>query len=215
MNLLPATAYRELVQTEKNATTESIIPFRNGIEEPRFAYGANIVCALDLSKRFSVEGGIGYSLMGYQIDFGKVTYGDMIDPNRGFIYQTNDVPTAVRSSFEFIEVPLRLLMRCGQGRLSSITGAGFTIGYLLHGGPTNVLVHTDGTKDRSLYSGTDDYRTINLFPTLSTGGAYTLSDHFELRLEASGRYGVSRIVNAPITAHLWSTGIGCGVMWTP
>lgn len=216
VNLLPAIAYRELAEAEKNAYTGSTISFRNEIEEPRFAYGANIVCALDLSKRFSIEGGIGYSLMGYQLNWDALTYGDMIDPNRGFIYQTNDVPiNAIRSSYETIEVPLRLVLRCGQGRLSSITGAGLNIGYLLHGGPTNVLVRTDGTKNRSLYSGTDDYRTINLFPTLSTGAAYTLSDHIELRLEASGRYGVSRIVDAPITAHLWSAGVGCGVMWTP
>lgn len=213
MNLLPAMAYRELVQTEKNTTTESIIAFRNGYEIPRFAYGANLVCALDLSDRFSVEAGIGYSLMGYQLDMDGLVFGDAIDPNRGFIYETNAAPTAIRYSIEYLEVPLRLVMGCGKGRWRSITGIGLTTGYLLRSG--HVLRYPDGSTDRSDTTSEDDYRSINLFPTLSTGAAYKLNDHIELRLEASGRYGVMDIVDAPISAQLWSAGLGCGVMWTP
>ena len=177
MKLLPAMAYRELAVTEKSAYTGSTISFRNGIEEPRFAYGANFTCAVDLSQRFSVEGGIGYALMGYQLNMDALTFGDAIDPNRGFIYQTNDAPIAVRYNMEFLELPWRLVMRCGKGRLASITGLGLT--------------------------------------TLGTGAAFTLGEHLELRLEASGRYGLIGIVDAPITAHPWSAGLGCGVMWTP
>lgn len=213
VNLLPSMAYRDLVLMEKNATTSSILAFRNDYEEPRFAYGANIMCALDLSDRLSVEGGIGYSLMGYQLNMEALTFGDQIDPNRGFIYETNDVPTAVRYSIEYLELPLRLVIGFSEGRLSSITGLGFTTSYLFRSGRS--LRSSDGTVDRWDTTSEDDYHTIDLFPTLSTGAAYTLSDHIELRLEASGRYGISRINDAPITEHLWSAGLGCGVMWTP
>jgi hypothetical protein len=213
MNLLSGIAYRELAVTENSAYTGSTISFRNGIEEPRFAYGANIMCAVDLSQRFSVEGGIGYALMGYQLNMDALTFGDAIDPNRGFIYQTNDAPIAVRYNMEFLELPLRLVMRCGKGRLASITGLGLTTGYLFRTGRS--LWFPDGSTDRWDTTSEDGYRTTNLFPTLSTGAAYTLSEHLELRLEASGRYGLIGIVDAPITAHLWCAGLGCGVMWTP
>lgn len=213
MSVSPGIAYRSLVSTDGDDFWNSHIAFRNDYEESRFAYGGSLFCALGLSGRFSAEGGLGYSLMGYQFNMHDLTYGDMIDPNRGFIYETNDVPRAIRYSFHYVELPLRVVFHCGKGRLRSITGVGMTTGFLLKCTSTLVSENVDGSTDRNTSESGDDYRTIGLFPTLSTGVSYTLNDHIELRMEPQARYGVLRIIDAPVTAHLWSAGVGFGFMW--
>lgn len=214
MSVSSGIAYRNLVSTEGDDHWNDHIAFRNDYEEPRFAYGGGFFCALGLSDRFSVEGGLGYSLMGYQLNVDALTFGDMIDPNRGFIYETNDVPLgALRYTFHYLEVPLRLVLHCGKGRLRSITGIGVSTGYLFFAGSTRTLVYADGSTDRSTTESNYDYRIIGLFPTLSTGVNYRLNHRMEIRMEPQARYGVLRIIDGPITAHLWSAGVGFSAMW--
>lgn len=214
MTVAPTIAYRSLIATEGDGIWDNYIASRNGLEEPRFAYGGILFCALGLSDRFSVEGGLGYSLMGYQLNMEELTYGDMIDPNRGFIYQVNDVPLrAMRYSFHYMELPLRVVLHCGKGRLRSITGAGLTTGYLLKSTTTSVMGNADGSSDRNTNESSKGYNTIGLFPTVSTGVSYRLNDRMDLRLEPQARYGVLRIIDAPVTAHLWSVGVGFSAMW--
>jgi hypothetical protein len=151
--------------------------------------------------------------MGYQLNMDALTFGDMIDPNRGFIYQTNDVPLrAIRYSFHYAELPLRVVFHCGKGRLRWNSAAGLTTSYLLKSTSTMITVDADGSTDRSTSESSYDYNTIGLFPTFSTGVSYALSDRIELRIEPQARYGVLPIIDAQITAHLWSAGIGFGVM---
>jgi len=210
----PGIAFRVLAPTEGNDLWSNYIAGRNSYEEPRFAYGGRLICALDLSSRFSVEGGLGYTLMGYQLNMDALTYGDAIDPNRGFIYQINYInPIAIRYSFHYLELPLRLVLHCGKGRLRSITGAGLSTGYLLKSTTTSVMGNADGSTDRSTSESSTDYNTVCLFPTLSSGVSYALNDHLELRLEPQARYGVLRLIDEPVTAHLWSAGVGFGCMW--
>lgn len=214
MSVSPGIAYRNLVSTEGGGTWDKLVEFRNSFEERRFAYGGSLFCAFDLSDRFSVEGGLGYSLMGYQLNMDELTYGDAIDPNRGFIFETNDVPLrALRYAFHYLEVPLRLVLHCGKGRVRSITGVGMTTGLLLKCTSTSVTENVDGSPDRNTNESSYDYRTLGLFPTLSTGVSYTLNDRIELRMEPQARYGVLRIIDAPVTDHLWSVGVGFGFMW--
>ena len=213
VSVSPGIAYRSLLSTEGD-DWNNYIASRNDYEEPRFAYGGSLMCALDLSKRFSVEGGLGYSLMGYQLNIEALTFGDMIDPNRGFIYQTNTISLrAIRYSFHYLELPLRLVLHCGKGRLRSITGVGMTTGYLLRSTSTLVTVNADGSADRDTNESGYDYNVIGLFPTFSTGASYALNDRMDLRLEPQARYGVLQIIDAPVTAHLWSVGVGFSAMW--
>jgi len=213
VSVSPGIAYRNLVSTEGGGTWDKLVDFRNSFEERRFAYGGSLFCALDLSDRFSVEGGLGYSLMGYQLDMDGLTFGDMIDPNRGFIYETNDAPSAIRYSFHYAELPLRLVFHCGKGRLRWISAAGLTTSYLMKSTRTLITVDADGSSERSTSESSNVYNTVGLFPTLSTGVSYAFGDRIELRLEPQARYGVLRLIDEPVTAHLWSAGVGFGFMW--
>lgn len=47
---------------------------------------------LPVSRTFSVRFGAQAGYFQRSLDWNKLTFGDMIDPRRGFVYQTNDVP---------------------------------------------------------------------------------------------------------------------------
>jgi type IX secretion system PorP/SprF family membrane protein len=45
-----------------------------------------------VSRKFSIKAGFQATYFQKSLDWSKLTFGDQIDPRRGFIYQTNDVP---------------------------------------------------------------------------------------------------------------------------
>lgn len=47
---------------------------------------------LPVSRKFSIRAALQATYMQKQLDWTKLTFGDMIDPRRGFIYETNEVP---------------------------------------------------------------------------------------------------------------------------
>lgn len=47
---------------------------------------------LQVNRKFSVRFGVQAGYFQRSLDWSKLTFGDMIDPRRGFVYQTNDVP---------------------------------------------------------------------------------------------------------------------------
>ncbi len=45
-----------------------------------------------INRKFSIKAGFQATYFQKSLDWNKLTFGDMIDPHRGFIYTTNDVP---------------------------------------------------------------------------------------------------------------------------
>lgn len=45
-----------------------------------------------ITRKFSVKAGLQATYLQKSLDWSKLTFGDMIDPRKGFIYNTNDVP---------------------------------------------------------------------------------------------------------------------------
>lgn len=56
-------------------------------------YQISYAYALNLGELVSIRGGVKGGLIHSKLDFSKLTFGDMIDPRRGFIYETNQKPT--------------------------------------------------------------------------------------------------------------------------
>ena len=48
--------------------------------------------AMNINRKFSLKAGLQATYFQKSLDWNKLTFGDMIDPRRGFIFQTNDVP---------------------------------------------------------------------------------------------------------------------------
>lgn len=53
---------------------------------------------LKVSRRFSIRVGFQATYFQKSLDWSKLTFGDMIDPRRGFVYTTNDVPRGGKKS---------------------------------------------------------------------------------------------------------------------
>ncbi len=47
---------------------------------------------LPVTRKFSIRFGLEAAFFQKRLDWNKLTFGDMIDPRRGFVYQTGDVP---------------------------------------------------------------------------------------------------------------------------
>jgi type IX secretion system PorP/SprF family membrane protein len=45
-----------------------------------------------INRKFSIKAGFQASYFQKSLDWSKLTFGDMIDPRKGFIYETNDIP---------------------------------------------------------------------------------------------------------------------------
>ncbi len=58
---------------------------------------------LKVNRKFSLLFGVKAAMTNKYLDWDKLTFGDMIDPRRGFIYQTGDVPRGPESGRFFFD----------------------------------------------------------------------------------------------------------------
>lgn len=215
----PGIGHRSLIAAEDNSTTRTIIDLRNDLEDPRFSPSAAVIAAFERSPHWAIEAGIGYSLLGYEtrINTDDLTFGDMIDPRRGFVYGTDEGPLPerfiFRDDFHYLDLSLRAVWMLGHGRWRWISGLGVTTGFLLQAGTTLIKDYGSDGRERSTEEAVDDFEPFGLFPEVSTGASWSLNDRLELRAEPRFKYGLCRLIDAPITGHLWSAGIGFGCMF--
>jgi hypothetical protein len=206
MNLSPDMAYRTTHVVQRTTLSEGIQEFRDRMEIPRFGYSASLMAGYAITDRIGVEAGVGYALRGWQLDISQLTFGDQIDPRRGFVYTTSDGPlTFIGQEFHYLDLPVRGTYTLGNGRWRWISGLGVSLNFLVKATSTVAL-----GDDRSVRESEGRYHTVNLSPMASTGVAYAIGERMELRLEPSFRYGVIRISEDPITETLWSGGLNFG-----
>lgn len=169
-----------------------------------------------LSKHWGIEAGVGYSRLGWKqrVDFSALSFGDQIEPRRGFIYATNDI--AFKSItfidvFHYLEFPIGVMFQCGNGKWSSISSAGVAPTMLIAEEVRTVKRYESGKPERQSESSQYDFNTFNLFPYLSTGVAFRPWERWEFRLQPTVRYGLLQIIDTPVTGHLYMGSIDLGV----
>jgi Outer membrane protein beta-barrel domain len=208
--------YRTLFTTESSFVNEFIRSSRDSREELRVAFTGSFKVARQLSKRFGIEAGIGYHQTGWQYGtaINDVTFGDFIDPRRGFIYATDtDVPVEATfiDLFHYLEVPLSFTVNLGGGKLRSVSALGIAPSFLITANAVTDYTFGDGRTERSRYEPTIDYTTFNLFPFISTGIALRSGSRWEFRLQPTVRYGLINIIDSPVTAKVYSGTLEAGV----
>jgi hypothetical protein len=62
---------------------------------------------------------------------------------------------------------------------------------------------TETEKQTSLYG----YNRLNISPLVSAGIDWQLNHRNSIRIEPTFRYGVLKIIDAPLTGYLWSAGL--------
>jgi hypothetical protein len=208
----PGIAYRTLSVTGTSAIAPTIMHKRDQREDPRSNVCGQIALRYRLSPLFSLESGIGYALLGWQqnIDMSAFTFGDMIDPRRGFLYPTSDpIPSSMRllDSYHYVEIPVQVSLHLGHSRFRSVTSIGISTSYLARYSSTAITEYADGSHHRSSTEETSSFKQFGLFPTISSGVSYQVSDRMQLQVQPTFRYGVLNVIDAPITANLWSAGL--------
>lgn len=210
--------FRSLIDNANSETSSSIISSRNDMEfiKPGFTTGINVI--RNLSKKWSLIGGLSYSRKGYSSKMENLTFGDMIDPRLGFIYETADSEKfdAVQFNYHlnYIDVPIKATYLLGKQEniyeRNWYLGLGVISSYFINEVVTSKKT-LDGKKvSKDSYSEREGFNKIMFSPAIYFG-TYQLNGYqHQFRFEANFKYGISEITDTNVSATLWSTGISIG-----
>jgi len=161
-----------------------------------------------LKKNIGIELGIQFSNKGYQANVENLTFGDLIDPRRGFVYTTL-LPTKVRFiyNYYYFDIPLKINYIFGKKKIRFITSAGLATNIFIKETLSSIIDYSDGTSEKYSQQSSDENNTVNLSPFVSAGIDYKLNERNNLRIEPTFRYGVLKINNYPISDYLWNAGL--------
>ncbi len=212
-------SYRSLTATAPSATSNAIIDLRNDREEPLLVPGGQVDLGYQLTGKVALEAGLYYAQLGWQqrIRMEDLTFGDWIDPRRGFIYATEGVMfDRINLSDVYHHLGLRLgaTFTWGQGRWRSVTSAGVAPAFLIAVRHRSMTVYEDGHRTRERREPKETFNSFNMFPYFATGLSFHPGGRWIWQLQPAVRYGVLRIIDAPITAHLFSGTLEFGVRYT-
>ena len=208
VNISPDYCYRTLKNNNGSSTSSMGIDLWNKNEEPKIGYTTGLNVCYNISKNLGIELGVQYSNKGYE--FKKIDY--KVDPHYGFVYGTNLTGVSIKvkfiNNYIYLDVPLRAIFSFGEKRIHFITSIGVTTNILLKATQTAVWEFESGDTKRETHNQQRyDFKTLDISPTVSAGVDYRISNKMNLRVEPTFRYGLLKIIDAPITAYLWSGGL--------
>lgn len=87
-------------------------------------FTATLIAGYRLSDHFGLEAALGYTLRGWAWDLSSLSFGDQIDPRRGYSYDTPGDLESVRMDHHYLIIPLRATFTLGKGRVQWISGPG-------------------------------------------------------------------------------------------
>jgi hypothetical protein len=201
--------YRSINTTDTSFIIEYIENDRNANEVVKFGYTTGLNISYFINDNFTLELGCQYSDKGYNRKWSDLIFGSLIDPRYGFEYDSTNLPKEVKINYHdyYIDIPLTAKYFIGNSKIRFMTSLGFTTNIFIKEINTGVLKYSNGDIDRHRGSGYSDYKKINLSPFLSIGVSYKMSDKMMLAFEPTFRYGVLKIIDAPITGYLWNCGL--------
>jgi Outer membrane protein beta-barrel domain len=202
-NISPDYCNRTLKNNDGAGTSGLIIDMRNQRETGRPGFTAGFNICVNFSKNTGFETGIQYSLKGYQT------------AKYGLVYPVPDPTAPVRAKFLYtyhtVDIPLKINITKGNGKLRFIGAAGITTNILIMVMETSILEYAyNNRRSEETYQSPYNYRKINLSPAISLGMDYRINNNMYLRAEPTFRYGLLKNINTPVTEHLWSAGLNMG-----
>lgn len=119
--------------------------------------------------------------------------------------------TPVRGKFFFndyyIDIPLKVNYIFGKKKIRFITSVGAIINIFIKETTKGIFEYEDGLRTRDKSTSTYDYNKLNISPLFSAGIDWKLNARNSLRIEPTYRYGVLKIIDAPLTGYLYSSGL--------
>jgi hypothetical protein len=201
-NISPDYSNRTLKNNSGTGSSNAIIDLRDKQENGRIGITAGVNICFNFTKKTGLETGIQYSRKGYQTKKYDLVYA-VPDP-------AAPVRAKFRYSYHYIDIPLKINIAKGNGKLRLIAAAGITANILLKTTVTGVYEYPDGKTEKNTRQSVYNYRKINISPMISLGADYRINDKMYLRAEPTFRYAMLKITNTPVTEHLWSAGLNIG-----
>lgn len=196
--------------TLNNEEIDGWINSSNQLEIPKVSFTAGINIGYQVNTFLGIETGVHYSNKGYSTKMQSLNYGNMIDASRGFVYQSQpEEPTKLKFkyNFEYLDIPLKLNITLGKKKIAFISSLGVISSLLVEASTKSVSEYANGDKKRNTEKSNFEYNTFNISPCISAGIVYRINTRMNLRVEPSFQYGMLKIVDTPITAHLYSGGL--------
>ncbi len=207
LNISPDASYRYLKIREESEFMSAFIESRNETEIPKFGYTGSISAAYNFNNKWGLEFGLGYSNKGFRTKKTVLTFADMdgdINPEYyGKIWY----------DYHYLDLPFKVNYTFGRQKIQFISSLGLSTNILLFQSNRSVFV-LPGETLKGNSEGTSQYSKINLSPTASFGVQYGMNEKWNLRIEPTIRYGVLKIIDAPIIGYLFSGGINFGLYRT-
>ncbi|MES2139527.1 MAG: outer membrane beta-barrel protein [Bacteroidota bacterium] len=209
VNFSPDYCFRTLQNNDGSASSDMIVKWRNDNETGKLSFTTGINMIFNLNKNIGIGAGIQYSNKGYQIKTDDLTYGSMIDPRRGFTNPSGAAITSAKFIYNdhYIDIPLKINLSFGKKKIRFVTSGGVATNIFITETSTMVLKYSDGTKDRDTQKTSYNYNKVNVSPFISAGIDWKFNDRNNLKIEPTIRYGVLKIIDAPVTGYLWNAGL--------
>jgi len=198
----PNLTYRRLFKIENDDFLDLIINDRNEREIPKLGYNFGLNTEFKIADHFKLETGLNYSNKGYRTK--KIV---AITPEPGLSH------FQISYAHHYIEVPLVLNYVAGKNKLKLISSIGVSMNVLVSSKRKSILYY-ENSSNKTTYSDMDNdfeqYNKFNLTPLVSIGAEYQINTKTSIKVQPTFNYSILKIINSPISAHLWSSGIQFG-----
>lgn len=221
VNFSPSYCYRTL-ETNTSDSYKIIVKFRNEDEKPRFGYSFGVNSFIKINRYLEFGYGIQNSVEGYQykIDYKSLTFGEMIDPRYGFVYNTDSMALGIneiiyRYTYKYLEIPLKIGVRFGYKKLKYFADAGLAFSYLYKYSNNVVTKYENGDIDRNSvdYRYFENVNKFGVFGIASVGVSFDLTKRLFIQGTPTFRYGFIETHDSQINEHLWSAGFNCSLYY--
>ena len=96
-----------------------------------FGFTAGFTYSKQLQWYSSFETGLLFSIKSIKKDYTKLTFGDQIDPRRGFIYNDGDLSMEFSGQHVFLEIPLKFNFYFTKSKVKPFAGIGISNGFFI------------------------------------------------------------------------------------
>lgn len=206
VNISPDICYRFLKNTNQSKMANFIKSHRDDTEIIKIGYTAGLNICFNLQSMIGIEAGIQYSNKGYQTKFQEqewVTSNGVFDPSldpalpNKFKYIYND---------HYIDIPIKVNFTFGKKKVRLFTSAGIITNVFIKETQRNIY-KSGGQTNENTQTSNINYNRFNISPMISVGIDYKFNERMNLRVEPTFRYGILKIVNAPVGGYLYNAGL--------
>ncbi|MGB0887647.1 MAG: outer membrane beta-barrel protein [Vicingaceae bacterium] len=212
MSFSPDYAYRTLKSDGSANYLDEIIVSRNKNEKAKLGCTFGINFNYNFNRKFGLITGVLISNKGYQLNSSNLRFGNVLmHSRRGFIVDPNRplIPESVKQVLiqHYLDIPFKMIYTVGKGNTRFISSLGFISSFLIKSKTKSEITYRNGDYQESLVGSYENFKRLNLSASISIGVEKQFKNKSIIRVEPTFRYGLLDIIDAPITAKLWSAGL--------